>query len=111
MPACCFRYKSGVRSVRSGAGGAGVAGSAGSGAVKALPAKRARIRCRGMNMGQKLSGGVKSVSRECSAQFRAVAARELDPEPPRPARLDALLDAPPAHPDLQLKNAWNPDDR
>lgn len=53
----CCRYKSGVRSVRSG-GGAGGAEEARRGGLKALP-KRARTRCRGMNMGQKLSGGVK----------------------------------------------------
>ena len=109
-----FRYKSGVRSVRGGGGGAGAGGGGAEEArrsgLKALP-KRARTRCRGMNMGQKLSGGVKSVSRECPAPFKAVVARELAPEPPRPARLDALLDAPPAHPDTQLKHAWNPDDR
>lgn len=56
--------------------------------------------------------GPQSASRaECTAPFKAVVARELAPEPPRPARLDALLDAPPAHPDLQLKHAWNPEDR
>ncbi|KAL0871272.1 hypothetical protein ABMA27_005024 [Loxostege sticticalis] len=106
-----LRYKSGVRSVRGGGGGGGGgAEEARRSGLKALP-KRARTRCRGMNMGQKLSGGVKSVSRECTAPFKAVVARELAPEPPRPARLDALLDAPPAHPDQQLKHAWNPDDR
>lgn len=107
MPAALdlTRYKSGVRGVRGGAE------EARRGGLKALPAKRARARCRGMNMGQKLSGGVKAVSRECTAPFKAVVARELAPEPPRPARLDALLDAPPAHPDLQVKHAWNPDDR
>ncbi|XP_075980449.1 splA/ryanodine receptor domain and SOCS box containing gustavus isoform X1 [Anticarsia gemmatalis] len=114
MPAALdlTRYKSGVRSVRGGGGGGGGGGAeeARRGGLKALP-KRARTRCRGMNMGQKLSGGVKSVSRECTAPFKAVVARELAPEPPRPARLDALLDAPPAHPDTQLKHAWNPDDR
>ncbi|KAL0871271.1 hypothetical protein ABMA27_005024 [Loxostege sticticalis] len=113
MPAALdlTRYKSGVRSVRGGGGGGGGgAEEARRSGLKALP-KRARTRCRGMNMGQKLSGGVKSVSRECTAPFKAVVARELAPEPPRPARLDALLDAPPAHPDQQLKHAWNPDDR
>ncbi|GBP69132.1 Protein gustavus [Eumeta japonica] len=117
------RYKSGVRSLRGVGGGGGAVGigsgggggaegaEARRGGLKALPAKRARTRCRGMSMGQKLSGGVKSVSRECTTPFKAVAARELAPEPPRPARLDALLDAPPAHPDMQLKHAWNPDDR
>lgn len=108
IPFVPFRYKSGVRSVRGGGGGG--AEEARRGGLKALP-KRARTRCRGMNMGQKLSGGVKSVSRECTAPFKAVVARELAPEPPRPARLDALLDAPPAHPETQLKHAWNPDDR
>ncbi|CAG9788766.1 unnamed protein product [Diatraea saccharalis] len=105
-----LRYKSGVRSVRGGGGGGGGAEEARRSGLKALP-KRARTRCRGMNMGQKLSGGVKSVSRDCTAPFKAVVARELAPEPPRPARLDALLDAPPAHPEQQLKHAWNPDDR
>lgn len=66
---CCFRYKSGVRSVRGGGGGGGGAEEARRGGLKALP-KRARTRCRGMNMGQKLSGGVKSVSRECTAPFK-----------------------------------------
>ncbi|XP_034834795.1 protein gustavus isoform X1 [Maniola hyperantus] len=110
MPAALdlTRYKSGVRSVRGGGGGG--AEEARRGGLKALP-KRARTRCRGMNMGQKLSGGVKSVSRDCTAPFKAVVARELAPEPPRPARLDALLDAPPAHVDTQIKHAWNPDDR
>lgn len=96
-----------MRAVRSGGGGGEAEGRRGG--LKALPSKRARTR--GMNMGQKLSGGVKSVSRECAAPFKAVVARELAPEPARPARLDVLLDMPPAHPDTQLKHAWNPNDR
>lgn len=76
------RYKSGVRSVRGGGGGGGGgAEEARRSGLKALP-KRARTRCRGMNMGQKLSGGVKSVSRECTAPFKVRTGRnQLLPEP------------------------------
>lgn len=49
--------------------------------------------------------------RDCAAPLKAVVPRELAQEPARPARLDVLLDVPPASRDLQLKHAWNPDDR
>jgi hypothetical protein len=37
--------------------------------------------------------------------------RELAQDFARPARLDILLDMPPASRDCQLKHAWNADDR
>lgn len=77
----CFRYKSGFRSstVRS-------SNSTGSGrlcevrrAYKAtvVPCKTGRRRARGMSMGQKVSGGVKSVSRDAAAPYKPVIPREL----------------------------------
>ncbi|XP_041697699.1 SPRY domain-containing SOCS box protein 4-like isoform X1 [Coregonus clupeaformis] len=71
-------------------------------------------------MGQKISGGVKSVDSRGeggSPSFRPSAhRRHLHPElrgPDfyKPPRLDLLLDMPPAPPDLQLRHAWNPEDR
>ncbi|CDQ90129.1 unnamed protein product [Oncorhynchus mykiss] len=71
-------------------------------------------------MGQKISGGVKSVDSRGeggSPSFRqSTHRRHLHPElrgPDfyKPPRLDLLLDMPPAPPDLQLRHAWNPEDR
>ncbi|EGW00478.1 SPRY domain-containing SOCS box protein 4 [Cricetulus griseus] len=61
-------------------------------------------------MGQKLSGSLKSVEvREPSLR---PAKRELrGSEPGRPARLDQLLDMPAAGLAVQLRHAWNPEDR
>ncbi|XP_021923869.1 protein gustavus isoform X2 [Zootermopsis nevadensis] len=66
---------------------------------------------RGMNMGQKLSGGVKTVNQESPQHYKPVIPRELAQEFARPTRLDALLDMPPASRDCQIKHAWNADDR
>ncbi|XP_038288445.1 SPRY domain-containing SOCS box protein 4 isoform X2 [Canis lupus familiaris] len=61
-------------------------------------------------MGQKLSGGLKSV--EVREPALRPAKRELQgPEPGRPARLDQLLDMPAAGLAVQLRHAWNPEDR
>ncbi|XP_061049607.1 SPRY domain-containing SOCS box protein 4 [Eubalaena glacialis] len=61
-------------------------------------------------MGQKLSGSLKSVDvREPALR---PAKRELrGAEPGRPARLDQLLDMPAAGLAVQLRHAWNPEDR
>ncbi|XP_021950693.1 protein gustavus isoform X2 [Folsomia candida] len=71
---------------------------------------RTRIRHRGM-MGQKVSvGGGKSMSsRETTT--RTPGPRELAEELTPPARLDMLLDMPHASKEIQLKHAWNSEDR
>lgn len=66
---------------------------------------------RGMNMGQKISGGVKTVSRESPTPYKPVIPRELAQDFARPARLDMLLDMPPALRETQLKYSWNSEDR
>ncbi|XP_018912944.1 protein gustavus isoform X2 [Bemisia tabaci] len=66
---------------------------------------------RGMNMGQKVSNGVKTVNRENPQPYKPVIPRELAQDIARPARLDILLDMPPASRDVQLKHAWNSEDR
>lgn len=61
-------------------------------------------------MGQKLSGSLKSV--EVREPALRPAKRELrGSEPGRPARLDQLLDMPAAGLAVQLRHAWNPEDR
>lgn len=61
-------------------------------------------------MGQKLSGSLKSV--EVREPALRPAKRELrGAEPGRPARLDQLLDMPAAGLAVQLRHAWNPEDR
>ncbi|XP_050524446.1 protein gustavus isoform X1 [Daktulosphaira vitifoliae] len=66
---------------------------------------------RAMNMGQKISSGVKTVSRESAQPYKPVVPRELAQDFARPARLDILLDMPPASKEVQVKHAWNADDR
>ncbi|KAL5235155.1 hypothetical protein ACI65C_002565 [Semiaphis heraclei] len=66
---------------------------------------------RAMNMGQKISSGVKTVSRESAQPYKPVVPRELAQDFARPARLDILLDMPPASKDMQIKHGWNADDR
>lgn len=66
----------------------------------------------GMNMGQKISGGVKSVSRDHqSAPHKPIIPRELASFFTRPARLDVLLDMPAVAREVQVKHSWNADDR
>lgn len=61
-------------------------------------------------MGQKLSGSLKSV--EVREPTLRPAKRELrGSEPGRPGRLDQLLDMPAAGLAVQLRHAWNPEDR
>lgn len=83
-----------------------------------------------MNMGQKISGlcvtgGVKSVTRESGAgagsgigvggggavAYKSVVPRELAQDFSRPARLDVLLDMPPASRETQVHHSWNANDR
>ncbi|VVC37775.1 Concanavalin A-like lectin/glucanase domain,SPRY domain,SOCS box domain,B30.2/SPRY domain [Cinara cedri] len=76
------------------------------------PGHRQRTRAhRAMNMGQKISSGVKTVSRESAQPYKPVVPRELAQDFARPARLDILLDMPPASKEVQIKHAWNADDR
>lgn len=61
-------------------------------------------------MGQKLSGSLKAV--EVREPALRPAKRELrGAEPERPTRLDQLLDMPAAGLAVQLRHAWNPEDR
>ncbi|XP_023243456.1 protein gustavus-like [Centruroides sculpturatus] len=66
-----------------------------------------------VNMGQKGSTGIKPISRETSAPCHSHLPRDLNlgQELPRPARLDMLLDMPPSNHDVQVKHAWNSEDR
>uniref|UniRef100_A0A1B6CWC1 B30.2/SPRY domain-containing protein n=2 Tax=Clastoptera arizonana TaxID=38151 RepID=A0A1B6CWC1_9HEMI len=66
---------------------------------------------RGMNMGQKISNGVKIANRESPQAYKAVIPKELAQDFAKPARLDILLDMPPASRESQLKHAWNAEDR
>ncbi|XP_050425299.1 protein gustavus isoform X2 [Adelges cooleyi] len=66
---------------------------------------------RAMNMGQKISSGVKTVSRESAQPYKPVVPRELAQDFARPARLDILLDMPPVSKEIQVKHAWNAEDR
>ncbi|XP_016837927.1 protein gustavus isoform X9 [Nasonia vitripennis] len=72
-----------------------------------------------------LRGSVKSVSRESgagagggvggigggAAAYKSVVPRELAQDFSRPARLDVLLDMPPASRETQVHHSWNADDR
>lgn len=81
--------------------------------VTILDQRRTRNNRSGMNMGQKNSAVVKSVSSRGDAQvpFKPVIPRELAAEYVKPARIEILLDMPPANRETQLKYAWNADDR
>ncbi|XP_008553519.1 protein gustavus isoform X1 [Microplitis demolitor] len=84
-----------------------------------------RAHHRGMTMGQKLSGGVKSVTRESGAgagggvgigggvavAYKPVVPREIAQDFSRPTRLDVLLDMPSATKDTQVHHGWNAEDR
>lgn len=71
------------------------------------------------------AGGVKSVTRESgpgtgggvgiggvgTVAYKPVVPRELAQDFSRPARLDVLLDMPPASRETQVHHSWNADDR
>lgn len=71
-----------------------------------------------VKMGQKVSGGVKTILRESayhphlssssSSSHSVVLSLDLLQ---KPSRLNTLLAMPSATPDVQLKHSWNPDDR
>lgn len=64
-----------------------------------------------MNMGQKVSGGIKTVtSRE--PNYKALN-REIayNPDYQKPSRLDMLMDMPPVSKESQSEHGWNGDDR
>lgn len=68
--------------------------------------------CRGMNMGQKISGSIKTVSRNDSqTSFKPIIPRELATDFVKPPRIDILLDMPPVTKEIQLKHSWNSEDR
>ncbi|KPP63802.1 SPRY domain-containing SOCS box protein 4-like [Scleropages formosus] len=62
-------------------------------------------------MGQKISGSIKSVDVRGESGLRPARREPRGPDFFKPARLDLLLDMPVAPPDLQLRHAWNGDDR
>jgi len=72
-----------------------------------------------VKMGQKVSGGIKTILREpmfhalpSSIRGGGVGADNVyNPDFQKPPRLDMLLDMPPAASNVQVKNSWNPDDR
>lgn len=66
-----------------------------------------------MSMGQKVTGGMKSVGRGEGGSLQPRLTRELamSPDYTRPKRLDLLLDMPPVPREASLKHAWNADDR
>uniref|UniRef100_H3D9Z2 SplA/ryanodine receptor domain and SOCS box containing 4a n=1 Tax=Tetraodon nigroviridis TaxID=99883 RepID=H3D9Z2_TETNG len=62
-------------------------------------------------MGQKISGGIKSVDVRGEPSYQPLRRELQGPDFCRPPRLDMLLDMPLAGPESQLRHAWNPDDR
>ncbi|XP_059419316.1 SPRY domain-containing SOCS box protein 4-like [Carassius carassius] len=62
-------------------------------------------------MGQKISGSIKSVDVRGEPSYRPLRRELRGPDFFKPARLDLLLDMPPAPYEQQLRHAWNPDDR
>ncbi|ROJ35236.1 SPRY domain-containing SOCS box protein 4 [Anabarilius grahami] len=62
-------------------------------------------------MGQKISGSIKSVDVRGEPSFRPLRRELRGPDFFKPARLDLLLDMPPAPHEQQLRHAWNSDDR
>ncbi|XP_066941873.1 protein gustavus isoform X2 [Macrobrachium rosenbergii] len=66
-----------------------------------------------MSMGQKVTGGMKSVGRGEGGSLQPRLTRELamSPDYTRPKRLDLLLDMPPVPREASLKHAWNAEDR
>ncbi|XP_041377871.1 SPRY domain-containing SOCS box protein 1-like [Gigantopelta aegis] len=65
-----------------------------------------------MNMGQKVSGGIKTISNSREPTYKAINREPAyNPDFQKPSRLDALLDMPPVSRELQLSHAWNADDR
>ncbi|CAG5131749.1 unnamed protein product [Candidula unifasciata] len=65
-----------------------------------------------MNMGQKVSGGIKTISNAREPTYKAINREPAyNPDFQKPSRLDALLDMPPSSREVQIKHSWNADDR
>lgn len=65
-----------------------------------------------MNMGQKVSGGIKTISSAREPTYKAINREPAyNPDFQKPSRLDALLDMPPSSREVQIKHSWNADDR
>lgn len=76
-----------------------------------------------VKMGQKMSGGMKALLRDSSTTSHPLGATyqrclmtsarhtSYDSDLDKPVRLDLLLSRPPCDKEVQLKHAWNPDDR
>ena len=63
-----------------------------------------------MNMGQKVSGGIRTIAREPT--YRALNRDHIyNPDFQKPIRLDMLLDMPPVPEGVQLAHGWSADDR
>ncbi|XP_023674344.1 SPRY domain-containing SOCS box protein 4-like [Paramormyrops kingsleyae] len=62
-------------------------------------------------MGQKISGSLKAVDGRSEPSYRPTRQDLRGPDLCRPARLDLLLDLPPAPPAVQLQHSWNGNDR
>lgn len=64
-----------------------------------------------VKMGQKVSGGIKTILREPAFQPFLTQSLVYNPDLQKPPRLNALLEMAPAPKDVQLKNGWNAEDR
>ncbi|GAB1605963.1 SPRY domain-containing SOCS box protein 1-like [Argonauta hians] len=63
-----------------------------------------------MNMGQKVSGGLKTISREPT--YKVLNKEQAyNPDFQKPSRLDMLLDMPAVPFEVQISHAWNAEDR
>ena len=62
-------------------------------------------------MGQKVSGSAKTAERQPSYKLLNRESILNHPDFQKPARLDMLLDMPPAPPEVQFEHAWNNEDR
>lgn len=62
-------------------------------------------------MGQKVSGGIKTILQEPNNLALIAHSPVYNPDLQKPTRLDMLLDMSPVNKEVQLKHAWNPDDR
>ncbi|XP_064610362.1 SPRY domain-containing SOCS box protein 1-like [Liolophura sinensis] len=63
-----------------------------------------------MNMGQKVSGGIKTIAREPT--YKALNRdHAYNPDFQKPSRLDVLLDMPAVTKETQVSHGWNPEDR
>ena len=63
-------------------------------------------------MGQKVSGGIKTISSACETTYKSVVREPaFNPDFQKPVRLDALLDMPPVLRETQCRHTWNPEDR